>query len=440
MLRFAEMALATFATVILTGTNAYYFFLGVPAEITPEELEAYEAVIRNVFLVSYLAVALLAALHWQKMILGIAAVWPVALMVLIAWASIIWSVDPETTQRRCIALTITTLMGIYLFVRFDLDDMLRFLVVTFAIIIVGSTVWIVVFPEYGIHQNDAHAGAWRGIFFHKNGNGRVMIFALAAFIAASATGKINRAVLAVLALLAIANLVGSTSKTALLTSAALLFAVIAARMVRGAAVKSALITLGVLALVWHAGLLVYFSYEAILESLGRDPTLTGRTDLWAFTTRLGLQQPLNGFGYDAFWFGDNSPGARIALEWGISHAHNSWIEVFINLGFPVVILLFVTLMTAVFRAVMLARYYEQITPALFIMVTLFPLMTMSMSESVFLEKHKIDWVMTVAALGCARAYMSKLERKNEPVPMAARPAPPAQAMRTQPQAMRRRPA
>ena len=419
MLRFAEKALAAFAIVILTGTNAYYFMLGVPADVTQEQLENYEAVIRNVFLLAYVIVTLLVVLNWQRVLLGIAAVWPVAVLVAIAWMSTTWSVDPETTQRRCIALTITTLMGIYLFVRFDLDELLRFLSVVFAIIIVGSLAWALALPDYGVHADATHGGSWRGMFFHKNTNGRVMTFALAVFIAAAVSGKTNRGFLTIFAILAIVNLAGSTSKTAMLASLALLFGVIAAYMVRGAAVRSALISLTVFAVVWHAGLLVFFSYEAILELLGRDATLTGRTDLWEFTLALGMKRPFTGFGYDAFWFGDASPGAQIALEWGISHAHNSWIEVFINVGLPAIIVLLLTLMATMFRAVVLARYYPDITPALFVMVTIFSMTTISMSESVFLEKHTIDWMMTVVAIGCARAFTSQLARQdsqNVPVP------------------------
>lgn len=408
MLRFAEMSLAAFAIIILTGTNAYYFVLGVPPGITPEELVAYEGVIRNVFLLAYIAVVLLIVLNWQKVLIGAIAVWPVAVMVAVAWLSTTWSVDPETTQRRCIALTITTLMGIYLFTRFDLEELLRFMCVVFTIIILASLAWVFAVPDYGIHSDAAHGGSWRGIFFHKNTNGRVMVFALALFMAAAVSGKVNRGFLLMASLLAVLVLLGSTSKTAMISCLALIIGMIAAFMVRGAPVRSALITLTLFAIAWHAGLLVYFSYESILEMLGRDATLTGRTELWAFTLDLGMKRPFTGFGYDAFWFGDSSPGAQIALAWGISHAHNSWIEVFINLGLPVIIVLFFTLMITVFRATVIARYYPDITPALFILVTIFPMMTISMSESVFLEKHTIDWMMTVVAIGCARAFSAKL--------------------------------
>ena len=59
MLRAVEMAFAMFAVIILTGSNAYYFLLGVPASVTLEELAAYEGAIRNVFLLAYVVVAVL---------------------------------------------------------------------------------------------------------------------------------------------------------------------------------------------------------------------------------------------------------------------------------------------------------------------------------------------------------------------------------------------
>ena len=85
MLRFIEMALAAFAVVILTGTHFYWFALGVPAGVTLEELAAYEGQIRNVFLVAYIIVVLLAILNWEKMILGLIAIWPITLLVAFAW-------------------------------------------------------------------------------------------------------------------------------------------------------------------------------------------------------------------------------------------------------------------------------------------------------------------------------------------------------------------
>jgi O-antigen ligase len=73
---------------------------------------------------------------------------------------------------------------------------------------------------------------------------------------------------------------------------------------------------------------------ALLRQLGKDPTLTGRTETW----KLLLSQPINqwvGTGFESFWLGD-----RLQKLWElkgyenfyINEAHNGYIEVYLNLG------------------------------------------------------------------------------------------------------------
>jgi O-antigen ligase len=65
--------------------------------------------------------------------------------------------------------------------------------------------------------------------------------------------------------------------------------------------------------------------------VGRDATLTGRTDLWKLL--LGMHtNPLLGTGYESFWL-----GPRLAYVWqkftgGINEAHNGYLEIYLNLG------------------------------------------------------------------------------------------------------------
>ena len=273
MLRLIEMALAAFAFIILTGTNAYYVMLGVPAGLTAEESLAYAGAIQNVFLAAYVIVMLLAIANWQRMVLGIAAIWPVALMIAIAWLSNFWTVTPDLTFQRCIALTVTTLMGVYLFACFELETFLRFLVSVIAVLIIGCLIWVVLVPDYGLHSDETHAGLWRGIFFHKNTTGRVMILSLAVICAAWVGSDINRGLLGLLAALAVLVTIGTTSQTAMLGLLVLLGGLAVVRMVRGQALKSAVITLIVLTIAWHGALVIFATYEVVLEALGRDPSL-----------------------------------------------------------------------------------------------------------------------------------------------------------------------
>jgi O-antigen ligase len=412
MLRAAELAMAAFAVVLLTGSHIYYGLLGIPADITAEEIVAYEGRIRNVLILAYLVVVLLSVIHWQKMILGMAAVWPIVLLVVIAWLSLLWSVAPEFTYRRAIALTITTLMPIYLFVRFDLETLLRFLTAVVAIIVIASLVWVFLVPAYGVHNEGEHTGAFRGIFFHKNTTGRVMVYCLAIVIAAWIGSGLNKVLLAGLGFLTLVMILGTTSQTTLLGTFSLFGGLIAVRMVRGQAIKSALTTLVILAIAWHGALIGLANYDLILEALGRDASLTGRTGIWEYTFQYALKQPFTGYGYDAFWNGDLSPGAQYAAYWKTPHSHNSWLEVFIALGLPAVLIMFVLMVVTLGRAVILARYYPTTTPAVLITLVCFGMLTIGMSEPVFLEKHSFDWILFVVIVGCARALTSKLRNQT----------------------------
>ena len=414
MLRVAEMALAAVAFIILSGTNLHYPLLGIPADLeTPEDILAYEGQVRNVYFLMYLIAIGLTALNWRKMTLGIVAVWPVMALLLLVWLSIFWSVDPDTTQRRAIALTMTSLLGIYLFVRFDFNDMIRFVTFCYAVLIGASFAYFALFPEVATHQEGAHIGAFRGVFFHKNNMGRQFVFATAIFLTAWYTQAISRTLLLALISACLAGIVATTSKTALIALFVLIPGLVAVHMVRGAALRSAVTTLSILAIAWHAALLLYFTYEDILLFLGRDPSLTGRTDIWEFVLRLGMDRPFTGYGYDAFWIGDYSPGAPFAIAWGIQSAHNAWLEVLVALGLPGVFLLLGIMASMTFRAIVLARYYTELAPAVFIMLCVFLFLTIGASEALFLLRHTSFWILFIAVAGCARALTWRLSKQQE---------------------------
>lgn len=235
-----------------------------------------------------------------------------------------------------------------------------------------------------------------------------MVFCLAIVITAWINGGISKPILAILGALVLLVIVGTTSQATLLGTLVLIGGLITMRMVRGKALTSALATLVVLAVAWHGALIAATSYEFILEAMGRDASLTGRTDIWAYTLDWAFKRPFTGYGYDAFWNGELSPGAQYAANWNTPHSHNSWIEVFIALGLPGVFLIMGVMLMMIFRAIILARYYPSTAPATFIILICFSMLTIGMAEPIFLERHTFGWVLLVTAAGCARALMSRL--------------------------------
>jgi exopolysaccharide production protein ExoQ len=69
----------------------------------------------------------------------------------------------------------------------------------------------------------------------------------------------------------------------------------------------------------------------LVEAVGRDATLTGRTELWDRLLPMTVD-PLFGTGFESFWLGE-----RLEKMWRIyafhpQQSHNGYLEVFLNLG------------------------------------------------------------------------------------------------------------
>ena len=70
---------------------------------------------------------------------------------------------------------------------------------------------------------------------------------------------------------------------------------------------------------------------SMLQSLGRNSTLTGRTQIWAAV----LAQPINpvlGTGFESFWMGNRLQSVWSLSQVGIEEAHNGYLELYLNLG------------------------------------------------------------------------------------------------------------
>jgi exopolysaccharide production protein ExoQ len=87
-------------------------------------------------------------------------------------------------------------------------------------------------------------------------------------------------------------------------------------------------------------LFLHIGEGAALEQLGRNPTLTGRTEIWS--ALLGFAgNPIFGTGYESFWLGDRLKNiwASGSLLGGVNEAHNGYLETYLNLGWIGVALL-----------------------------------------------------------------------------------------------------
>jgi exopolysaccharide production protein ExoQ len=145
------------------------------------------------------------------------------------------------------------------------------------------------------------------------------------------------------------------------------------------------------------------------QKLGRNATLTGRTEIWS-----GLLQfsgnPLFGTGFDSFWMGKRmeriwTAGGQL---YGINEAHNGYLETYLNLGWIGVALLATFIVTGyrnILAALRLEPVIGRIRLGLFVAVVVY-----SFTEAGFRTNSSV-WIAFLFAIAATPIRLTlKLER------------------------------
>jgi exopolysaccharide production protein ExoQ len=256
------------------------------------------------------------------------------LFMLIVLMSATWSIHPDLTIRRGLGYVLTILIAAYLSLRFDVVDRMKVLSASFAVSAIGSLVFIAVFPEYGIMQDGDLAGAWRGVFTHKNHFGPVMAVAVFTelFILVALRGRPRWRFASLGAYFVLVVL--SHSATALLLSLAYLAGTCLYLLWQRNKLMGVVISTMAAFLLFASLFTLWVDPGFALGTVGRDTTLTGRTELWPAIIELIDQRPVLGWGYRAMFQSDDASTAVIdrAASWGAGSSHNGFLEIALELG------------------------------------------------------------------------------------------------------------
>ena len=335
-------------------------------------------------------------------------------------ASIAWSVSPDQTLRRAVAVGFTTAGAVALGARWRWPALAETLAFTFGLLTIGSLLAGLFLPSIGRMSND-FPGSWRGLWLEKNTFGGEMAFALLIFAAAGVLRPERRRLWFSLSFIALAMLLASTSKTslvALMLGAAAFFLVLLVR--RGGAVAVIATYAAVVALIALIAAVI-LSPDVFLDLLGKDATLTGRTKIWAAVMRQIELRPWLGYGYGAVWSEDTGwgPLAWIVKQAGFKpeHAHNSWLEQWLGMGLVGLSAWALYYLTTLGRAIM-AMFTSR--GALVALPFLVVYSMITLTESVAVSYNDLRWVIFVAF----SIRLALPDREPLSPPAAARPPRP----------------
>jgi exopolysaccharide production protein ExoQ len=85
-----------------------------------------------------------------------------------------------------------------------------------------------------------------------------------------------------------------------------------------------------------------------LKVLGRDSTLTDRTEVWHDVLQIHIN-PILGAGFESFWLGERREKMWAKWNWEPNQAHNGYLETYLNLGFVGLIILIALLLATFWR-------------------------------------------------------------------------------------------
>jgi O-antigen ligase len=332
--------------------------------------------------------------RWQPFLQGALAIKWIAPLLLLALASSIWSQDPALTLRRSILLVATTAFGVYFATRFEPSEQLRLLAWTLGITVCLSLLAGILIREYGVDAS-RHSGDWQGVFSQKNGLARAMVLSVLVFL--FARKGFNRWLrwLGLSASLGLLFLSHSLSGAMILVL--MLGAIPLVRFLRTRVTFAIPVGLSLCA-VFLA--LIHFltpSIPALLEFANRDSTLTGRTELWSALLPSAAKRPLLGYGFDAFWLGMKCESANILLTvgWPATHAHNGFLDLWLDLGGIGVALFLAAYLLLWRRAVRVLRSSPGPT-AVWLCIYLIFMLLYNLPESALLRENTIFWVLYTA--------------------------------------------
>jgi O-antigen ligase len=299
----------------------------------------------------YVWCAALIMMRWRRTLAAIRASWPILLLPMLAVLSMTWSIDPILTLRRSIIFSLSTIMYIYVGERWGIDEFAELFAKSQCILILGSFAMYFIAPQIAL--DPSHMGSWRGLTGHKNTFGESMgVTAVLLFLVRFRRFRW----LQVIFFLASGIFLYLAHSATAIVVCALTFCLMPFFRVARLRLKERTVAYSICGVLLAIIAYVILNHSTdLLLMLGRDATLTGRTELWSLVVDAIKKQPLLGYGYEAFWEGFRGQSREILQEtgWLVPMAHNGYLDLCLGLG----LVGFAAFLFVFFRSVKLALEY-----------------------------------------------------------------------------------
>jgi O-antigen ligase len=188
-------------------------------------------------------------------------------------------------------------------------------------------------------------------------------------------------------------------------------------VVRAGLLLGPILTLNVVTL----GSALFPGIAELNRALLKDPSFTGRFDIWRFGFEKLAERPWTGFGFESFWLTDHTMRgeSKLELAWevqNIIHGHNGYLDVLLTLGIPgLVLVVYIFLLKPVWdyhnhRPGDANRRFAGACLAIWLFISL----GMCLEVFYFRRADPIWFLLLIAVFGLRMASRLRLEDRDQP--------------------------
>jgi exopolysaccharide production protein ExoQ len=322
--------------------------------------------------------------------------------------SIVFSPDIWATFRFFISVLIVSL-PIYLHYKFlGFNSLYKLLNGFFVFTVAVCFIYVLILPQYGI-MTAKHDGAWRGLFVHKNSfGGFLALISIFLFVESFAIkSSLATKMIFILAVLMVVLSKSATAIVALIFCFSTFFFLLYLTQFKQ---KSNRLLL--LVLYFLAALIIYLivssNIDSILMMLGKDPTLSGRSELWAVLLELSIERPTFGYGLGYFHRPEVMYQFTSAFGWAAKSTHSSYVDLILGIGYVGTCLFAFIVGKLLFSAIMSRAnnlYERKVIAAALSCV--FGVLVVAASSSGVMLGNSVTWVLFVALLCLVSTHMKQ---------------------------------
>jgi exopolysaccharide production protein ExoQ len=337
------------------GFATFVLFTGIAGDFWRNTLSWYGY---GVLVVIIAAVSIVMLAHNRHRFRIGSLPYPLLAFVVLAFLSIAWSFYPGFTALGAVVLLLTTASAVSIAVTVTWPELLTVLGWVFRLVlglsflfefVVSAVIRHPIYPVWVTPESHPaqllywsrdllfRAGKIQGIVGNSSLLAMAALLGLIVFAIQLASKGVRRGWGLFWLAVAVATIGITRSATIFVALAVIVVVALAALLVRRArtprarAYSYAGIVLGFAALA----VLAFVARSRILELVGKSSDFTGRTTIWNEVIALAQQRPAVGWGWLGYWIVWIPPFNTLKKAGGVQppHAHDAWLDVWLQVGF-----------------------------------------------------------------------------------------------------------